>query len=1482
MEKKFQQAGWWSLIIAGLAGAAYVPYRPASPAGQERAGTVSAPIQTADASPDAQPSDALTLVGQYFSIDVTEAGLRRRLLAVGDRFKPESRRPRSQCPDPQENWPAGLDARQREICEDHDTLSTFFGLDIDPRTPGLLRARNAFVTIGSCLRDGDQTACSTAMDRKDDGALRRFLRDYLDEEALRVSNPPLPKRRAASEFSRLNRSRLAQLDVSHAARRSDTELSFLVATVPDGVDSYAGWSFDPATDAIRRAAERAGYVMDRFFLPDWSNRGSGSALGRTHEEQPGAILLRGRSEENGPQALLVILLALETPTAGVHSIAMDRALRLAGWWRGAGAYPELRILGPYYSGTTSSLQRSLRRVLPALKVDSALEVNPARKANPAPKIPDVRIITGSATTLKNQEDLEDPDGTKYVLRDGPKVSFTATTLPDNRCELRRQLRERFGVVRMAWLTESTTAYGKAQLRSDAVSVPQSGNCPEDLDDVTFTFPLHISRLRDLSPSAPADRQPLGTLLPLVLREAFTPSDTFPSLSPTLTSATAEITLRNLGRLISRETIRVVGILATDARDKLFLARAIRQMHPSVSFVTTEANVLYSHPDYSDCVRGMLVASSYPLTSFVEEAVRADEAEAGRVLFSSAAAEGIYNAALLQLSWPTTPAERKTGNSVGVSAQPSKEPTSLFTWSGDMLPFIYGRESILDEKTPRRPSVWLSLVGREDAWPIGWTAVTQPSTDSDAGKNGNVKYTFGAPNSRPNEKVKHEWRHVHAGVVMGYLVFSAIAFFHLTAFLFGWPTYLKRLMIPGRLTVLEPDAQKPSARSRKNRGGRHRRQFACFSSLTIAYATCVLLQLIWSRQLGVLAGLVSIASAAIVVSLIGVCVVSGRKILSTLHGWKEGQKHNDPETKRNRMKRAVYSLLLVSAGGSCVTLWTLYIVGLYQSLPPYGGLVVERYARLSNGLSPVLPLVLLASAVYVWGFLDLTSHPFPVNRRFNDSLELLNHLTNATARTIEKERAGVVTARLVTVLVVMLALALLLFGVTPVFSFEGRLFSVRYTMATLLVHALVAGKLIAVWYRWSVIAKHLEALARSTHPIVNMIVSRSPAENPDKKQEKNEKPEEELSLPEFNAGLLFKGPSLDEVETLIREYETTVCSAPRLLLDGLLDDENASLSDLKKHEGNLRRRWTRPHSASTPPELAFHLLALLNPRDFGDLFEQTVKAAQAAAPEPVATPVMMARGIGAAQGTAAAAGRLMKAHPEISERWHAVFGHCMQGEMETAHVMFWVALQPEAKEIQALLEHLPAPVSLRTALEKDLKDASDVSGANSFAWEALTNRTMDAVHAGSLRGVAVCKKRGCFEADQHAISRFFALYLFSSIRMALWRIWRPLLFVIAAILLVTLSHLVYPIQPRTLLVMVPAGEALVAAALAVRALLTIERNAILSRLTGGNADQIDWSWRFAGRLAAWVALPILGVVATRFPDVGDFVLRLFSPFEALTR
>ena len=159
------------------------------------------------------------------------------------------------------------------------------------------------------------------------------------------------------------------------------ELDFLIATVPDPIDSSLGYMFDRHVSAIQLAGQAAGYVPDRFDLPHGRDKGrrrrparqsnarykldrlgspkseEDSKLPRLQRE-PGVLLFRGAKSPVGkPQnhRVLIVFLVGETPTIGINKTALsdafDQFKNLCGWGKnpqctkGSTSRPNLLRLG---------------------------------------------------------------------------------------------------------------------------------------------------------------------------------------------------------------------------------------------------------------------------------------------------------------------------------------------------------------------------------------------------------------------------------------------------------------------------------------------------------------------------------------------------------------------------------------------------------------------------------------------------------------------------------------------------------------------------------------------------------------------------------------------------------------------------------------------------------------------------------------------------------------------------------------------------------------------------------------------------------------------------------------------------------------------------------------------------------------------------------------------------------------------------------
>jgi hypothetical protein len=424
--------------------------------------------------------------------------------------------------------------------------------------------------------------------------------------------------------------------------RPTYSVDFIVETIPDYVDSNSGWTADQALAATQSGLALQGYLFDRMRLIDWSRAAAGSvavlSASRLHERQPGAIIFRRVSGQE--VSLRVVLTVLETPTAGVHQIALRNSLRFLLSWNalcGRGADVPLRVLGPSFSGSTVSLAMVLGEA----------PFRPFRRI----------VISGSANADENID-------TMRMFSNG--AIFRATVQPTS--VLKESMAAYLESINSRWkdgegvalLNESNTAYGTSK---PATAAHPTGEVPSEgtfAKARIFNFPLHIAQLRSDAPSLsqPGTALLSGPVIPLNLRESTPPSDVIPALHPQLTGPIVEATVDSILDAIRHEKISAVGIVATDDRDVLFLAREVKRASPDVQLLLFGTHDLYLHPDFVPYLRGTLVASSYGLTLANQPEIPGTEIPQTfdpehRQPFPSMAAEGLFYAADALVSLPET-------------------------------------------------------------------------------------------------------------------------------------------------------------------------------------------------------------------------------------------------------------------------------------------------------------------------------------------------------------------------------------------------------------------------------------------------------------------------------------------------------------------------------------------------------------------------------------------------------------------------------------------------------------------------------------------------------------------------------------------------------------------------------------------------------------------------------------------------------------
>lgn len=441
-------------------------------------------------------------------------------------------------------------------------------------------------------------------------------------------------------------------------------LDVVVAILPDPYDSHLDWAFDSQLEAARRAFEATGFVADRFWLPGadsvLASGGEGERKVARREVQPGVLLFRRQNDDKTVDLRLLYVVG-ELPTSGVQRAALRAALRERRFLLDSVTTispHQVRIVGPTFSG--SSL--SLRQVL-----DEAPE-------NGLMPEDTVTVVSGSASSYGNLATLSSSTG--------PVIRFAATVHPNE--SLTRALRQ--SVLRplgipdqeVALLQESSTQYGL----STVDSVDAGGF-------LVVPFPMSIASLRAeylrnpaAEAAAPGTPLPIqAPRLPLNLQDARRPREDIP-LTSALTPAALDLVVDEIVRTLVDHRIRAVGLLFTDVRDKLVLGKELRRRMRDVQLFTYESNMLYLRSDQNEAMRGMLVLSTYPLASATQWWSRARSPQ--RLSFPSDAAEGMFNATLLQIGNPGA---------------------------------VVDYRAPLDSTGPVRPPIWVTTVGRGGFLPL---------------------------------------------------------------------------------------------------------------------------------------------------------------------------------------------------------------------------------------------------------------------------------------------------------------------------------------------------------------------------------------------------------------------------------------------------------------------------------------------------------------------------------------------------------------------------------------------------------------------------------------------------------------------------------------------------------------------------------------------------------------------------------------------
>lgn len=458
-------------------------------------------------------------------------------------------------------------------------------------------------------------------------------------------------------------------DLADALKIEPATYEFLIVTVPNPVESKFSQEFDATVESIQRAYEARGFTLRVSRLP-WphgpAGQGANVETGRVHRDHPGVLLFQCAGKNRNSITLALVCLVAESPISGISKVALTNALtareRLLDAMTRAGldefqdcggltSCEPVRLIAPYFSGSQSSLILALREWKESDRNRTELQ-----------------IITGSATAL-------DPEGFGQIRDFLPNCSLRSTVIPNKLLMLgifsylagnrsptpdacRAVVQERVAILR-----ESNTGFGMSSVqdRRKQTDRDRSSNCDDENPGgssndspsgssvsqpwIDFPFPMAIHRLQ-----AELDKSPVTT--PVLPQTDFVEPkvsntnriDAIPPYDPESAVSSAGQCMRAILATIKRDDIRYVGIVATDIRDVVVLNRLLRKECSNVRVFTTEPAAALLQPEDAAQLRGMLVASTYPLDLVIQEWSQ-KSSDLPLIPFSTQASQGYYNAIL---------------------------------------------------------------------------------------------------------------------------------------------------------------------------------------------------------------------------------------------------------------------------------------------------------------------------------------------------------------------------------------------------------------------------------------------------------------------------------------------------------------------------------------------------------------------------------------------------------------------------------------------------------------------------------------------------------------------------------------------------------------------------------------------------------------------------------------------------------------------
>jgi hypothetical protein len=545
------------------------------------------------------------------------------------------------------------------------------------------------------------------------------------------------------------------------------QLHFVIATLPDPLHTHFPLIFDRSAEAIEEAAQDDGYVYDSSWLPWETDESSYPRIDdqdqaekrkEEQEDQPGILLFRKSLRDQNQNAHsqpfedgLAVLIVGEEPTGGIHRRQFENAVE----WIAAlepsdskAILPPIQILGPSFSGSIPSLVELLRSKFDIL-------------ANRAGS--NLRIFSGSVTSNTGVDWLQ-----KAAADDLGRLNIQFRSFQHSGdVDLDRYCRYVYAAgtdpATLAIVSEDETAYGAEYNIGNARRSPcrteqadetseQTGAAkkPPKEGPVYLYYPRDIAALRAAYQSQSiftrATGQPGGDTSRHVLQSDLADPegkdhDTIRSYSGDQTALSQEAELQQMVSLMRAHRTQYILLRSSNPLDQLFLSHFFRLTYPQGRIVLVGSDLLLRRETGASGLNGVMTLTTYPLLPWEQDWTRPlapgpkppflDTSQGkfhSHRVFTNDGVEGTYVAARFLLHLPLDPDPGKEITSDRALAATAIADGEESANHGFVPSNCDPDLSLPDYAAPfwmrnpreapcRHPPTWLSVLGDGGFWPV---------------------------------------------------------------------------------------------------------------------------------------------------------------------------------------------------------------------------------------------------------------------------------------------------------------------------------------------------------------------------------------------------------------------------------------------------------------------------------------------------------------------------------------------------------------------------------------------------------------------------------------------------------------------------------------------------------------------------------------------------------------------------------------------